>query len=196
MGLIGRSVRLGLNLVELAREMLDNPLGNPIEDGQLLVDEGPDDLFPAEPDYVTARLEIDIPDDPRDEWTAYKQWGLVLPNGETHWNSWQGNNFTHPIERTQLVAKLQATAADIGLAPGEQTDLFLSKYQWITRTVLCKETGTCPLAHPQAFEMDAPEPGGSNSHDGQDPEAADVTSELRQDSDPNLRLRPLGGDTP
>lgn len=190
-----RSVRAGLVLIELGYEIFDQPFAQPIEDGQLLVDEGPDDLFPVE-DFVSARMEIEVPDDPRDEWMVNKQWGLRLPNGEVHWNMWQGNHFNHPVDRTRLVAKLQATAADIGLAPGEQTEEFLSKYHWVMRTVLCKETGVCPLAHPQAFEMDAPDAGGRSSHDGQDAEEPDAASVNGQNPGLDLCPRPLGSDTP
>ena len=191
---IGKAIQVGLGVVELGYEIFDRPFVAPVEDGQLLIDEGPDDLFPDE-DYVMARLSIDVPSE-EPELIVSKQWGLQLPNGEVQWNAWQGNTFAHPLDRARLVANLQRTAGDIGLPQGQETDEFLSKYQWVTReqiaTVVYGDTGAYPLTDPQVFALGAPE-SGETSHDNDN--STDAAFAVNgQDSDLGVRPGPVGGD--
>jgi hypothetical protein len=162
-----------------------------------LVDEGPDDLFPQDPDQAT--IGSQTPERGEPEIMVGQQWGLRLPSGEVHWNMWQGVHFAHPIDRAKMVANIQKTLADIGLAPGEQTEEMLAQYQWVTRnqlaTVVYEETGTYSLANPQAFALSAPEVDES-SHGATNPENLTHASCASNGTHPDLDFRPgpLGGD--
>jgi hypothetical protein len=146
---LGRAIRAGVWAAELAHEIADEPfVTSPVLEGETLVDEGPDDLWPHE-EYVAVSQPSQT--------QAIQQWGLCLPSGEVHWNAWQGIPFGAPLDRVKMVATLQKTAVDIGLAPGEQTEQFLARYHWVTRTVVYEDTGVYSLADPDVSALDAPE---------------------------------------
>lgn len=197
-GLLSAAARGAFNLVELGFEIFDRGPAKPIVNTQSLVDEGPDDLFPLGDDYVRARISIDVPSPSMSapETVVDHQWGLVLPNGDIHWNAWQGVHFGHPIDRTQMVATLQKTAADIGLAEGEQTDQFLARYRWVTRyqhaTVVYEQAGAYPLTDPQVFALGAPDVG-ERPHDD-NPSNPSVPSHNGIDPGLDVRPGPVGGD--
>lgn len=187
--LLSRAIRVTASGVELLYEIADRPFRAPLTtEGELMDTEGPDDLWPAEPvvqDAGVPELQVTV------------QWGLCLPNGEVHWNAWQGISFTNAIERTKMVATLQQTAIDIGLASGEQTDQFLARYQWATReqraTVFYEDTGVYPLTDPYVSALDASKSGGltPHGHDLLSPPAPSLNG-----AHPDLGLCPgsVGGD--
>lgn len=189
---LGRAIRVGAWALELAHEVADHPFQTPpgLEEETLMTD-GPDDLWPAD-EYLAVS---EPPAEPTLQVT--QQWGLRLPNGEVHWNTWQGIVLDGPIDRMKMVATLQKTAADIGLAPGEQTEQFLARYQWVTRnqraTVIYEDTGVYPLADSYASALDAPEVNeSSDGHDHQPP--IYVTSSNGHRSDVGFRPGSVGGD--
>lgn len=95
--------------------------------------EGPDDLDGDDDSFLDPA--------PVPELVVTKQWGLVLPDGQIAWDSWQGIPFSNPLDRLHMVSKLQATANDVGW----NQDDFLSRYSWATRNqiarVLYQDTG-------------------------------------------------------
>jgi hypothetical protein len=110
---------------------------------------GSDDLWPEEP----ARLQLVAESHDDDPPVTIKtlQWGLVLPGGETMWNTWQGINFDHPLGRLKMIATLQKTALDMGFAQ-EQVSEFLEAYSWATRyqvaAVVYEDSDACSLTDP------------------------------------------------
>lgn len=122
------------------------------------------------------------------------QWGLRLPNGEVHWNVWQGVTFYHPIDRLRMVATLRQTAIDVGLAEGEQVEEFVSRYSWETRTqhatVVYEQTGAYSLMHPAVSALSAPDQQVENDHDSKDTDAPSP----EQDPLVGVHSRPVGGD--
>ena len=191
MGLISRAVQIAAQLIELGWEILDTPvyrrqLPSVALDGEQPIDDGPDDLWPPEP----ATVPLDNSQQP--ELHTTRQWGLQLPNGEVFWNDWSGHQLGHPLDRVRLIANLQKTAADIGLAPGEQTDDFLSHYGWVTRnqiaSVIYETTGAYPLTHPEVSALDTPVSGETHESDNASAEA-DRRDQLR-----GVHTGPVGGD--
>jgi hypothetical protein len=102
------------------------------------------------------------------------QWGLRLPNGEVHWDTWSGISFFTPLDRLKMVATLQKTALDMGLNEGDQTKEFLNKYSWQTReqtsrisycnTVSYALTDPAVSAAPEEIPNDD-DPQGNSPHD-------------------------------
>jgi hypothetical protein len=163
-------------------------------EGETLATDGPDDLWPHV-EYDSCHNSLSVADSP--QLKVAEQWGLKLPNGQIHWNSWQGVAFDNPLDRMKMVAVLQKTAEDVGLPPGDETDQFLSKYQWVTRnekaTVEYEDTGAYPLTHPSVSALGAPDVDES-SH-GNDPEPPTCAAAVNgQNPDLGLRSGPVGGD--
>lgn len=190
--LLERVIRMGVGAAELVYEITDRPFRlPPALEGDTLVTDGPDDLWPDIDNgccQVTNNTNLHVAE----------QWGLKLPNGQIHWNEWQGTPFGNPVDRMRMVAALQKTAEDIGLPSGPETDQFLSKYQWVTRlaraTVEYEDTGAYSLTDPHVSALGAPEV--DEPPHGNDPEihpyAAIATN--GQDSDMGFRPGPVGGD--
>lgn len=197
MGLIGKGIQAGVWATDFVSTILDRPLRVHFPEGEsLLPTEGPDDTWP-EDDYVAARLSIDVPAGGTEpEILVGQQWGLQLPNGEIHWNTWQGVIFHHPIDRLQMVAKLHQTALVIGLAGEDQLNEFLSKYQWVTRnqiaSVVYEETGSYPLTHPQVSALGTPEDSDQLPHEHDQGSADDNLNLLHPDL--AVRQGSVGGD--
>ncbi len=86
------------------------------------------------------------------EVTTSTQWGLQLPNGEVHWGSWSGIDFSTPLDRMRMIATLQKTALDMGLSENGQSDELLNKYKWkireATARIRYKDSGTFSLNDP------------------------------------------------
>lgn len=188
MGLVFELIRQGYKLLTYR-----GPLPSAALDGERPIDEGPDDLWPAEDDDPVLgdteppRIALSEP-----ELVVNRQWGLKLPNGDVHWVHWNGHAMGHPLDRVRLIAKLQKTAEDIGLAPGWQTDDFLSHYGWVTRdqiaSVVYKDTGAYPLTHSQVSALDTPSTGETHESD-------DASSESSgRHHDRGVRTGSVGGD--
>lgn len=111
---------------------------------------GPDDIFPEEDPVIVDSSPPPPP--PLGELVVTKQWGLVLPGGDVAWNSWQGVPFDNPMDRLHMIAKLQATANDVGW----HQDEFLARYGWATRNqlarVLYEGTGSYDLTDSAASQ--------------------------------------------
>lgn len=160
-----------------------------------MVDEGPDDLWPADEHSRLEQSIITVEPD----LIVTRQWGLRCPGGEVHWCSWQGIDFDHPLHRVQMIATLQQTALDMGFA-ADQVPAFLDYYGWVTRNqiaqVVYEDTGAYSLTDSAVSALGTPETGESpddsstlalnESHDDADATEADTSGDLRS--------RPVGGD--
>lgn len=112
------------------------------------------DPFPegVEEEFMIVDTTPPRPAEPLGELVITKQWGLLLPGGDIAWNSWQGIPFDNPLDRLHMVAKLQATANDVGW----HQDEFLARYGWVTRNQIARvcyeDTGCYGLTDSEASQ--------------------------------------------
>lgn len=120
------------------------------------------------------------------------QWGLQLPSGEVQWGSWNGIDFSTPLDRLRMVATLQQTAFDMGFTEGKQSDEFLNKYGWQTREQIAriryKNTEVFSLTDPAVSS--APAENSSHEQPQDDSVLAAIGPYLHRD----LYAGSLGGD--
>lgn len=170
---------------------IDNYEGPP-----MLWDEA-DDTWPTEePEQITQTLS-----DP--ELIVTPQWGLRLPGGHIAWNSWAGIWFDHPLHRLTMIAKLQATAGELGFSEGPQVSAFLAQYDWVTRnqiaTVVYEDTGAYLLTDSEVSTLGIPGSGESpddDNHTQKEDGSGDLAPSPGDDSHRGLCEGPVGGDAP
>lgn len=171
MGLIS----LTRNIVAVANAFLNEPVppaGVLDEEGPW---DGPDDLWPEEEDVDEVADPPHIAETPSEPALVVTQeWGLRLPGGDIMWNNWQGTPFYYPLDRLQMVSKLQQTAAQVGYAPGDQTEAFLAQYSWATRNqiarVVYEDTGSYTLLASEVSELGTPQVEGNEEGEARDDE--------------------------
>lgn len=166
-------------------------------DGEfVLVDEGPDDLWPGEEHSLLGQSIVSA----EPQLVVTQQWGLRCPGGEVHWNDWQGITFDHPLHRVQMIATLQQTALDMGFAE-DQVPAFLDYYGWVTRNqiaqVVYEDTGAYSLTDSAVSALGTPE-NGESPDDGQirilTNESHDDADATEADPSGDLCRRSVGGD--
>jgi hypothetical protein len=192
MSLIGELARRGIaltaNIIELGREIYGREYRLPPHalDEDISDWAGPDDMWPEDPVIADTASEPEL--------LVISQWGLKLPSGEMAWNSWWGVQFGDPLNRMLMVAKLQRTGLDLGFAE-TQLGKFLCHYSWATRnqiaTVVYEDTGAYPLTHP---EVSAQPPGEQGLQQNENESEDGPQPAVRDDPDPGVHRRPLGGD--
>lgn len=191
MGLVDTPIRTGLRIAKwLLTEIEPRPY-LPVDGDYLLLDEGPDDLWPQE--VLDSPAVAEGP-----ELVITTQWGLRCPGGEVHWNDWQGITFDHPLHRVQMIATLQQTALDMGFAE-DQVPAFLDYYGWVTRNqiaqVVYEDTGAYSLTDTAVSALGTPDNGESNGqvHLLTHNESPDDTAATEADTSGDLRSRSVGG---
>src|ERR1700684_1437294 len=76
----------------------------------------PEDPYgPAIHDFRDHELDREFADALNQLWedqmvVTTTQWGLELPSGEVQWGSWNGIDFSTPLDRLRMVATLQQTS--------------------------------------------------------------------------------------
>jgi hypothetical protein len=164
------------------------PVSSTLDGEDLLDTQGPDDLWPAE----QLSLDLDVPQ-PRPEVLVGEQWGIKLPSGEVEWNMWAGTHLNNPLDRAQMIARIQKHALDAGYSE-QQFPEFLAPYKWVTRnqiaTVVYEDTGCYSLTDPAAIALGAPN-DLEDTHD--DDESGFLADDASTTSDSACSPMDLGG---
>lgn len=182
---------------EVGQALINEPHLGASQDGEdFLIDEGPDDLWPADKAPCIPSGTMQSPEqieqtNSEPQLIVSPQWGIVLPSGSIAWQLWQEHNLNDPFERLRLVGAIQQTAIDIGLATGEQSAGFLSHYGWVTRnqiaTVVYEDTGAYSLTDARVSKLHPLAEEDTDEH-------TDESSDDPEDLGRSVHQGPVGGD--